>query len=120
MDNELDSLLSTWTETLLGNLDDPTTRGAIDAPQDAISAIWWTSSSPPASFPTDLDHDFIDAVALVLSGLSKVVVTSDDLRKALFPSGSPATLSGMKKRFEEYLDEKAKGMDPAKVRIVIE
>ena len=29
-------------------------------------------------------------------------------------------LSGMKKRFEEYLDEKAKGMDPAKVRIVIE
>ena len=26
LDNELDSLLSTWTETLLGNLDDPTTK----------------------------------------------------------------------------------------------
>ncbi len=119
LDNELDSLLSTWTETLLGNLDDPTTKEQLTLlRRDQRDLVDEFISS--RELPADLDHDFIDAVALVLSGLSKVVVTSDDLRKALFPSGSPATLSGMKKRFEEYLDEKAKGMDPAKVRIVIE
>ena len=119
LDNELDSLLSTWTETLLGNLDDPTTKEQLTLlRRDQRDLVDEFISS--RELPADLDHDFIDAVAQVLSGLSKVVVTSDDLRKALFPSGSPATLSGMKKRFEEYLDEKAKGMDPAKVRIVIE
>jgi hypothetical protein len=34
--------------------------------------------------------------------------------------GSPATLGEIKKRFEEYIDDKAKGKDPGKVRIVLE
>ena len=55
-----------------------------------------------------------------LSGLSKVVVTAEELRRALFPSGSPATPAELKKRFGGYVDERAKGMDEAKVRIVIE
>ncbi len=64
--------------------------------------------------------EFIHTVKEVLSGLAKVVVTTDDLRKALLSGGSPATLGEMKKRFEEYLDDKAKGKDPGKVRIVLE
>ena len=119
LDDELDALLSTWTETLLGNLDDPTTREQLallgrDQRNLVDAFIAWRV------LPDNLDHAFIDAVAQVLSGLAKVVVTSDDLRDALFPSGSPATLGGMKKRFEDYLDEKTKGKDPAKVRIVLE
>ena len=35
-------------------------------------------------------------------------------------SGSPARLGEIKKRFEEYLDDKAKGKDPGKVRIMLE
>ena len=60
------------------------------------------------------------AIAQVLSGLTKVVVTADELRFALFPGGSPATPGDLKKRFGDYVDEKAKGLDEAKVRIVIE
>ncbi len=70
--------------------------------------------------PDDLDHDFIHAVKEVLSGLSKVVGTTDELRAALLSGGSPATLGEMKRRFEEYLDDKAKGKNPGKVRIVLE
>ena len=70
--------------------------------------------------PDPPDRDFIDAVAQVLSGLSKVVVTVDDLRAALFPAGSPATLGELKQRFADYLDERAKGRDEAQVRIVLE
>ena len=119
LDDELDALLSTWTETLLGNLDDPTTReqlALLGRDQRKLVDPFIASRV----LPDNLDHAFIDAVAQVLSGLSKVVVTSDDLRDALFPSGSPATLGGMKKRFEDYLDEKTKGKDPVKVRIVLE
>ena len=119
LDNELDALLSTWTETLLGNLDDPTTKEQLTLlRRDQRDVVDEFISS--RELPADLDHDFIDAIAQVLSGLSKVVVTSDDLRKALLPSGSPATPSELTKRFGEFLDEKAKGLDAAKVRIVIE
>ena len=34
--------------------------------------------------------------------------------------GSPATLGEIKKRFDEQLDDKAKGKAPGKVRIVVE
>ena len=48
------------------------------------------------------------------------MVTTDELRAALLAGGSPATLGEMKKRFEAYLDDKAKGKDAGKVRIVLE
>ncbi len=119
LEDELDALLSTWTDILLSNLDDPTTRGKLGllrhdqrAPVQAFMAS--------RLLPAQLGRDFIDAVAQVLSGLSKVVVTDDDLRHALFPGGSPATPGELKQRFADYVDEKAKGLDEAQVRIVIE
>ena len=119
LDDELDALLSTWTGILLSNLDDPATRGKLDllqpdqrAPVQAFMASRLLPARP--------GRDFIDAVAQVLSGLSKVVVTADDLRAALFPGGSPATPGELKQRFGDFVDEKTKGLDEAKVRIVIE
>jgi len=56
----------------------------------------------------------------VLSGLQKVPVKTDEIRKALLAGGSPATPGEMKKRFDKYLDELTKGKDPEKVRIVLE
>ena len=119
LDDELDALLSTWTDVLLSNLDDPTTRGRLEllqpdqrAPVQAFMASRLLPSRP--------GRDFIDAIAQVLSGLSKVVVTTDDLSRALFPGGSPATPGELKQRFGDYVDEKARGLDAAKVRIVIE
>ncbi len=119
LDGELDALLSTWTGILLSNLDDPATRGKLDLlqpDQRAPVQVFMASRLLPAQ----PGRDFIDAVAQVLSGLSKVIVTADDLRRALFPGGSPATPRELKKRFGDYLDEQAKGLDEAKVRIVIE
>ncbi len=119
LDGELDALLSTWTGILLSNLDDPASHGKLDLLQPGQRA-------PVQAFvasrllPTQPGRDFIDAVAQVLSGLSKVIVTADDLRRALFPGGSPATPGELKQRFGDYLDEKAKGLDEAQVRIVIE
>ena len=119
LDNELDALLSGWTETLLDNLGDPTTKEQLELvkpePRKLVDAF-----IASRTLPDGLDHDFIHAVKEVLSGLAKVVVKTDDLRAALLSGGSPATLGEMKKRFDEYLDDKAKGKDPGKVRIVLE
>ncbi len=40
--------------------------------------------------------------------------------EALLSGGLPVTPAGMKKRFEECLDELTKGKEPGKVRIVLE
>ncbi len=119
LDDELDRILSGWTETLLDNLGDPTTKEQLELlkpePRKLVDAF-----IASRTLPDDVDHDFIHAVKEVLSGLAKVVVSADDLRVALLSGGSPATLGEMKKRFEEYLSEKAKGKDPDKIRIVLE
>ena len=119
LDGELDALLAAWTDILLANLKDPTTRERLElvgpAQRDPVQAF-----IASRMLPDELHHDFVGAVAQVLSGLWKVVVTAEELRGALFPSGSPATPGELKKRFGDYVDDKAKGLDEAKVRIVIE
>ena len=119
LDTELDKLLEDWTQTLLANLEDPTTRGNLDLlkpePRKLVDAFL-----KERKLPEELGQDFIHALQEVLSGLVKVAVKTEDLRAALLKGGSPATPAEMKKRFEEYLDELTKGNEPGKVRIVLE
>jgi hypothetical protein len=119
LDNELDKLVSEWTQTLLTNLEDPTTRENLtllkSGPRKLVDAF-----IKKRTLPDDLGQDFIQALQEALSGLVKVVVKIEDLRAALLVGGSPATLAEIRKRFEEYLSGLAKGQDPSKVRIVLE
>ena len=119
LDDELDTLLENWTQTLLNNLEDPTTRENLSLlkpePRKLVNAFM-----KKKKLPDPLEQDFIHALKEVLSGLIKVSITSDDLRSALLSGGSPAAPAEMKKRFEEYLDDLTKGKEPGKVRIVLE
>ncbi|WP_217125923.1 DUF6079 family protein [Hydrogenophilus thiooxidans] len=119
LDTELDRLLEDWTQTLLTNLEDPTTRGNLDLlkpePRKLVDAFL-----ERRKLPEELSQEFIQALKEVLSGLVKVAVKTEDLRAALLKGGVPATPAEMKKRFEEYLDELTKGNEPGKVRIVLE
>ena len=118
-DGELDRLVDDWTQTLLTNLDDPTTRENLGLlkpkPRKLVDAFM-----KERTLPEDLAHNFIHALKEVLSGLVKVPVKTEDLRAALLAGGSPATPAEMKKRFEEYLDQLTRGKEPGKVRIVLE
>jgi succinate dehydrogenase flavin-adding protein (antitoxin of CptAB toxin-antitoxin module) len=119
LDDELDKLVANFTQTLLTNLEDPTTRGNLDLlkpePKKLVNGF-----IKKRELPDDLGQDFIHALSEVLSGLQKVPVKTADLRAALLSGGSPATPAEMKKRFEEYLDKLTKGKEPGKVRIVLE
>ena len=129
LDDELDKLVTNWTQTLLSNLEDPTTKGNLDLlkpePKKIVKGFIKKRTLPDlpaegAAQAGELDQAFIHAMGEVLSGLQKVPVKTKDLRAALLSGGSPATPAEMKKRFEEYLDKLTKGKEPGKVRIVLE
>jgi hypothetical protein len=108
-----------WTNTLLGNLKDPTTQQNLgllkSTPRKIVDGFL-----DARVLPEDVNHEFVAALQEALSGLSKVIVTSDELRQALLANGSPATVPELKKRFDDYLVEIVKGKDASKVRIVLE
>lgn len=116
---ELDRLLEAWTRTLLDNLKDPTTQEQLELLQTAersrVEAFIEEGELPDA-----LDDEFIQALRNVLKGLSKVTVTAGELRAALLSGGAPATLEELRGRFERLLEEKARGKDPERVRVVVE
>jgi len=119
LDGELDKLVDNWTQTLLTNLEDPTTKGNLDLLKPVPKKLA-NGFIKKRVLPDDMDQNFIHALQEVLSGLEKVSVKTADMRAALLAGGSPATPAEMKKRFEEYLDELTKGKEPGKVRIVLE
>lgn len=119
LEDELERLHDSWTKTLLSNLEDPTTQQNLgllkSAPRRIVDAFLATRA-----LPEEVTQDFVAALQEALSGLSKVVVTSESLRNALLAAGSPATVPELKKRFEDYLIEISKGKDPTKIRVVLE
>ena len=118
IDRDLDRVLSEWTAALVENLHDPTTTTQMEllgADQRRLVEAFLAT----CALPDDLGDEFIETVREVLSGLSKIVLTSDGMRASLASGGLPATLKEMRKRFENHLAEKTKGLDPAKVRIVL-
>jgi hypothetical protein len=119
LDAELDSLVEDWTQTLLTNLEDPTTRDNLSLLKPKQRKLV-DGFIKRRALPDDLNQEFIHALQEVLSGLVKVLVKAEDLRAALLRGGSPATPAEMKRRFEEYLDDLTKGNEPGKVRIVLE
>lgn len=119
MDEELDRLLAAWTKTVLDNLEDPTTRQNLELLKPEARKVVETFLQE-RRLPEDLDRDFVQAVQEVLSGLAKVVLKTADLQAVLAAGGSPATVSEMKRRFDEYVSDLVGSKDPAKVRIVVE
>lgn len=119
LDDELDRLLAGWQQTLLDNLDDPTIRDNLDLLKAAARTLV-QSFVASKTFPDPVTPDFVSAVQEALSGLEKITITSDDIKKALLHGGSPATPEDLRKRFETFLNERCKGKDAAKLRFVVE
>ena len=119
LDDELDSLVTDWTNVLLTNLEDPTIRenlGLLKAKDRKLVEAF----AKARELPEPLSADIVRALQEAFSGLAKVVVKTDALRTALIAGGSPVTLTEIKKRFQDFLSEQTKGKDPSKVRIVLE
>ena len=119
LDDELDTILCGWTQTLITNLDDPIISEQV-ALLDSVEGRVVSAFIESRTLPEDLDHSFVHGVRTLLSGLAKVVIATGDLRDALISGGSPTTIDEVTARFEDYLSERAKGKERDKVRIVLE
>ena len=119
LDDEIDRLLDAWIQTLLVNLGDSATRENLSLlqPEHRKRVVAFMEKG---ELPDPIEPDFIEAIREVLSGLVKVVVTTEELKAALLDGGSPASPSDLKKRFDRYLDDLVKGKEQAKVRMVLE
>lgn len=119
LDEELDRLLDGWQQTLLDNLDDPIIQANLDLLKaSARELIKKFVASKKLADP--VPPDFVSAVQEALSGLEKISVCSDDIKKALLLGGSPATPDDLRKRFENFLNDRCKGKDASKLRFVVD
>ncbi len=120
LDIEFDKLVESWTQTLLTNLEDPTTKNRIKKALSANQRKVVDAVVKRQALPDEITNDFLDAIREALTDLALIPVKLEDLRAALLSGGSPATLADMKKRFAEYMDQLTKGKDPAKIRVTID
>lgn len=119
LDDELDRLLAGWQQALLDGLDDPTTQANLDLLKAAARKLIQSFVASKA-LPDPVPPAFVSAVQEALSGLEKIAVTGDDIKAALLYGGSPATPEDLRKRFENFLNERCKGKDASKLRFVVE
>jgi hypothetical protein len=119
LDDELDRLLDGWQQTLMDNLDDPIIQANFEllkaTQRDLIKGFLASKALPDPVTP-----EFVAAVQEALSGLEKIVVTGEDIKKALLTGGSPAMPDDLRKRFEAFITERCKGRDASKLRFVVE
>lgn len=118
LEDQLDSMVKNWTDTLLDNLDDPTTK-------DSLELLSASDRSPIETFiksrtlPNPIDQDFVKALRQVLQGLVPIEVSSEEVQHALFSQGSAATVDQIKQRLDQFIIAKCRGQDISKVRIVL-
>jgi hypothetical protein len=118
LDDELDRLMQSWTETLIQNLEDPTVKEAIELLEPHQKNIV-RDLLKTKELPEKIDQEFISTLRDVLSGLEKKEVSLDELKSILFKNGSPVTVEEMQERFNSFIQEITKGKDPKKIRIII-
>ena len=116
LDEQLDTMLESWTTTLLNDMEDPVAQKNIELlKQEDASAIKEFLSKREMTDNTRL----IPALQQILNGLKKVSFKLSDVEHALQSAG-PAKPEELKQRFAEYVDSMVRGEDPNKIRIVLE
>ncbi len=120
LDDQLDVLVSDWTQTLLTNLDDPTVATNIELISDPDGKKGIQTFLKKRKLPDPIPPAFVKALQEALTGLEKVAVTGDGLRAALTQGGVPCTVEELKTRFDKYVADLTRGKSVAKVRVVVE
>lgn len=118
LEDQLNVLVKSWTDTLLENLEDPITRESLGLLSEVDRAPI-DEFIKSRSLPKSIDQDFIKALRVVLQGLVPVEISSDQIRDALFANGTAATVDQIKQRLDQFITEKCRGQDLSKVRIVL-
>lgn len=119
LEGEVAALLTEWTATLLAELEDPMTRGNLallgPGPREAVEGFL-----AARSLPEKLQGSLLQGLTEAFSGLERVSLPLDSLRRALEEGGMPCTPEDLQQRFQQLLEAQVKGRERKRVRLVLE
>ncbi len=119
LDDLLDGIHTAWTGMLVENLDDPMVQANLELlkPKDRALVM---EVRERRELPETVPADLVRALQEALSGLVKVTIMVEDLRRALMAGGSACSVEEIETRFENYVSGLVKDKDERKVRLVVE
>ena len=97
LDDRLDDLVRDWTQTLLGNLEDPTVSANVELLNDPAGKAELAAFMQRRELPEAVSSALVQALQEALTGLEKVTLTGSDLYETLMRGGIPVrstTLGG--------------------------
>lgn len=103
-ESEISRLHQAWIDQLLGELEDPAIKSALEALKSEERApidAFLTSRE----LPEKIEDSFISAVNTALGGLRRRIVASQKLAKAVLGGSAPLKVSEVKDRFNRWLQD---------------
>ena len=119
LEEKLERMASQWVNSLLDSLDDPVTKANINILTDADAKAAINDFVANKVLPEDLAANVIQALKEILTGLTPITISGEDITAFLFIEGSSAKIGDLEERFKAFLKEKCKGQALDKVRIVL-
>jgi hypothetical protein len=119
LEDLLDGVYAAWVRMLVENLEDPTVQANLELlkPEDRALVMEFREKK---ALPEPVPGDLVRALSEALSGLVKVTIQVENLRRALMANGSACSVDEIEKRFESYVSSLVKDKDERKVRLVVE
>src|SRR5699024_4896100 len=117
LEDELEVLLSTWTETLLMNFNDPAVKDSIELleiEEKQLIDIFIQDQEFTLPIPIKL----IDAINKVFKGIHKEQLDIEQLRE-VFGNGNPITVNEVQQNLDKLLKALVGDNDPDRVRLTI-
>lgn len=119
LEEKLERMAGQWLNSLLDALDDPVTKANIDILTDAEAKTAINAFVKTKALPEILAANVIQALKEILTGLTPITISGEDITAFLFSEGSSAKIGDLEERFKDFLKEKCKGQALDKVRIVL-
>ena len=119
IDQLLDTIITNWTEMLIQNLKDEHTQESIAllSSKDKATLEAFIASK---ELPDKVDDNFVNILKEVLAGLIKVTINLDEIRRVISKAGGSITPAELKRVLDAYIDSLTQGINPQRVRIVLE
>jgi hypothetical protein len=117
IEEQMNQLVTTWTETLLNTIDDPLVleqeQYLTPAQQQLIDGF-----VASRALPERVDDAFVDAIEDLQQGFEPVYVDGRELVAVLAKLGA-STADDFKRQFNSYIGGLVKGKDPESLRIIV-
>lgn len=117
LDEDLESILSKWTDTLLTNFNDPVVKESIELLEGKQKQLI-QSFIENQEFTLPISIELINAINIVLKGIHQEKIDVEQLIKVV-GDGNPITVQEAKQNFEKLLRALVGNNDESRVRLTV-